>query len=165
MEPDVAEHAFDPFFPTKPAGEGTGLGLAMVYGIVTSAEGHVTLDSELGKGTTIAVHLPAAPEGAAPAVEAGGTPLRATNVVVLRVDVVVTGFTDPAGNHVPETKFYGQGAAMVFHGGRLVRGTWYKKGLDSDVTLKSAGHSLQLPPGPVWLELVPANGGSVTVRP
>jgi two-component system cell cycle sensor histidine kinase/response regulator CckA len=60
MAPDVADHAFDPFFTTKPAGEGTGLGLAMIYGIVTSAGGHLTLDSAPGEGTTIAVHLPAA---------------------------------------------------------------------------------------------------------
>ena len=60
MDPDVADHAFDPFFTTKPAGEGTGLGLAMIYGIVTSAGGHLTLDSAPGEGTTIAVHLPAA---------------------------------------------------------------------------------------------------------
>ena len=59
MDPDVADHAFDPFFTTKPAGEGTGLGLAMIYGIVTSAGGHLTLDSAPGEGTTIAVHLPA----------------------------------------------------------------------------------------------------------
>jgi two-component system, cell cycle sensor histidine kinase and response regulator CckA len=62
MEEDVAAHAFDPFFTTKPAGEGTGLGLATVYGIVTSAGGYVTLESAPGKGTRIAVHLPAAAE-------------------------------------------------------------------------------------------------------
>ena len=60
MTAEVAEQAFDPFFTTKPAGEGTGLGLAMVYGIVTSAGGHVTLDTAPGEGTRIAVHLPAA---------------------------------------------------------------------------------------------------------
>ena len=60
MSAEVAAQAFDPFFTTKPAGEGTGLGLAMVYGIVTSAGGHVTLDSRPGEGTTIGVHLPAA---------------------------------------------------------------------------------------------------------
>jgi PAS domain S-box-containing protein len=60
MSPEVADHAFDPFFTTKPSGEGTGLGLAMVYGIATSAGGHVTLESVVGKGTTVAVHLPAA---------------------------------------------------------------------------------------------------------
>jgi PAS domain S-box-containing protein len=74
MEPEVAEHAFDPFFTTKPAGEGTGLGLAMVYGIVTSAGGHVTLDSRPYEGTTLAVHLPAAELGA-PVREADAIPV------------------------------------------------------------------------------------------
>ncbi|HEX4760121.1 MAG TPA: PAS domain S-box protein [Thermoleophilaceae bacterium] len=74
MEPEVAQHAFDPFFTTKPAGEGTGLGLAMVYGIVTSAGGHVTLDSRPYEGTTLAVHLPAA-EVAAPVREDDAIPV------------------------------------------------------------------------------------------
>jgi hypothetical protein len=96
---------------------------------------------------------------------AAGDLFRPQTVLVLRVQVGDAGYLDPAGNHVPETKFTGQGPAMVFHGGRLVRGTWVKNGLDADVTLKSGGHALKLPPGPVWLELVPANGGNVTVRP
>jgi hypothetical protein len=86
-----------------------------------------------------------------------------SNVVVLRVQVGDAGYLDPAGNHVPETKFTGTGPAMVFHDGRLVRGTWVKDGFDADVQLKSAGHALQLPPGRTWIELVPADGGDVTV--
>lgn len=95
---------------------------------------------------------------------AAGDRFRPVTVLVLRVRVGDAGYLDPAGNPVPETKFYGQGGAMVFHGGRLVRGTWYKNGLDADVTIKSGGRALELPPGPVWIELVPADGGSVTVR-
>ena len=95
---------------------------------------------------------------------ASGDQFRPQTVLVLRVQVGDAGYLDPAGNHVPETKFTGQGPAMVFHGGRLVRGTWVKNGLDADVTLKNGGHNLQLPPGPVWVELVPANGGNVTVK-
>jgi two-component system cell cycle sensor histidine kinase/response regulator CckA len=64
MPADVAERAFDPFYTTKGSGEGTGLGLATVYGIVTQAGGEVALASEVGLGTTITVLLPA---GAAPA--------------------------------------------------------------------------------------------------
>jgi hypothetical protein len=93
-----------------------------------------------------------------------GDLFRPRTVLVLRVQVGDAGYLDPAGNHVPETKFTGQGPAMVFNGGRLVRGTWYKNGLDAVVTLKSGGHQLQLPPGQVWLELVPVNGGNVTVK-
>jgi hypothetical protein len=84
-------------------------------------------------------------------------------VLVLRVQVGDAGYRDPAGNPVPETKFTGQGAAMVFHGGRMVRGTWVKDGLDADVQLRSGGGSLEVPAGKVWIELVPADGGNVTV--
>ena len=52
-------------------------------------------------------------------------------MLVLRVKVGDAGYRDPAGNPVPETKFTGKGQAMIFHGGRLVRGTWTKSALDA----------------------------------
>jgi PAS domain S-box-containing protein len=63
MSPDVASRVFEPFFTTKPVGQGTGLGLAMVYGIAKQNGGFPELVSRLGEGTTVAVYLPAAPEG------------------------------------------------------------------------------------------------------
>jgi signal transduction histidine kinase len=58
IAPEVLEHVFEPFFTTKKLGQGTGLGLAMVYGIVQRAGGHVAIETEVGRGTTFLVYLP-----------------------------------------------------------------------------------------------------------
>jgi hypothetical protein len=84
-------------------------------------------------------------------------------VLVLRVVVGDAGYRDPAGNPVPETKLVGSGPAMVFSHGRVVRGQWTKPKLESDIGLEVRGAPVQLPPGRVWVELVPLGGGGVTV--
>jgi len=58
MEPEVAERAIEPFYTTKPLGQGTGLGLSMVYGFARQSEGAVKIYSEIGKGTTVKIFLP-----------------------------------------------------------------------------------------------------------
>lgn len=60
MPPDILEQVFEPFFTTKPAGKGTGLGLPMAYGFVKESDGHIHIDSEVGRGTTIRMYFPRA---------------------------------------------------------------------------------------------------------
>ena len=58
MSAEVVEHAFDPFFTTKQPGKGTGLGLSTIYGFVRQSNGGVSIESEVGRGTTIRIYLP-----------------------------------------------------------------------------------------------------------
>ena len=58
MDPEVVERVFEPFFTTKDVGKGVGLGLAVVYGIVTRHHGRIELDSRPGQGSTFTLLLP-----------------------------------------------------------------------------------------------------------
>jgi PAS domain S-box-containing protein len=86
IAPEDVEHLFEPFFTTKGVGQGSGLGLSMVYGIAKQNGGYVTVESALGKGTSIVIHLPrVGTDGvvpAAPASDAPAPPVRATVLVV-----------------------------------------------------------------------------------
>jgi len=58
ISPDILDKVFDPFFTTKGVGEGSGLGLSMVYGFAKQSKGHVTIYSEVDHGTTIKLYMP-----------------------------------------------------------------------------------------------------------
>ena len=91
-----------------------------------------------------------------------GDEFPADTVLVLRVKVGDAGYRDPAGNPVPETQFTGKGQALIFHGGRLVRGQWTKDSLGAALKLSTPDGELTVPAGHTWIELVPQTGGSVT---
>lgn len=119
MSPEVLERAFDPFFTTKPAGKGTGLGLSQVYGIAKQSQGDVTLESEIGKGTTVTMRLPRAEVNAASisAPDASTLPTgRAEKLLIVDDDAdvrqLLTPFLSDLGYEVSEATG-GEGALSI----------------------------------------------------
>ncbi len=88
MSEAVQQHAFEPFFTTKDVGRGSGLGLSMVYGFIKQSGGHVSVDSEVGVGTTVRLFLPRFSGEEVPEAAAVGPPeiLKANGEVVLVVE-------------------------------------------------------------------------------
>ncbi|HVZ80244.1 MAG TPA: PAS domain-containing protein [bacterium] len=88
MTPEVQARIFEPFFTTKEAGKGTGLGMAMVYGIVQQSGGHIAIDSIPGRGTSFLLYFPAAASSAGPVREKAPAPEpgHARNELILLVE-------------------------------------------------------------------------------
>jgi PAS domain S-box-containing protein len=89
MPPDVLERVFEPFYTTKDVGKGSGLGLSMVYGFVKQSNGHVSIYSEPGLGTTVRLYLPTARADVADRIEGparDATPQRGSELVLVVED-------------------------------------------------------------------------------
>jgi two-component system cell cycle sensor histidine kinase/response regulator CckA len=105
MAAATAAQAMEPFFTTKPAGQGTGLGLATSYGIIKQSGGELTIDSAPGRGTTIHLHLPATYQPVAVTEHVRAAPASAGQTILVAEDEdglreVVTRILTGAGYHV-----------------------------------------------------------------
>jgi two-component system cell cycle sensor histidine kinase/response regulator CckA len=92
MSDEVKKHLFEPFFTTKDEGRGSGLGLATSYGIVRQSGGHICVESELGKGTTVRIYLPKVPAPPSPSYKRPGgnkMPTGVESILVLEDDISV----------------------------------------------------------------------------
>jgi CheY-like chemotaxis protein len=86
MDEATRARVFEPFFTTKPMGKGTGLGLALVWGVVAKSQGSVSIESELGKGSTVSVYLPLTDKQPQRVVESGSMNRLTQRGTVLVVD-------------------------------------------------------------------------------
>jgi CheY-like chemotaxis protein len=92
MSSDVLLRAVDPFFTTKPIGQGSGLGLSMVYGFVRQSGGQLRIASTVGEGTSVRIYLPrsaTAEPALAPHLETGNMPLGHERILLVEDDELV----------------------------------------------------------------------------
>jgi PAS domain S-box-containing protein len=104
IPPEILGRVFEPFFTTKGVGQGTGLGLAMVFGLVQQSGGTIRIDSEVGRGTTVLLYLPRSGE----AVETAPSPASAPAPAPRRAHILVVD-DDPQVRHVTASFLNGFG--------------------------------------------------------
>lgn len=121
-----------------------------------------TVSADFGNHTTQWNYDKASKRWTSPTSYAGADDKFPTDTVLtLSVQTGDAGYLDPGGAYVPETKFEGKGTARLFHRGRMITGTWEKKGLKGALQLRTARGKLTVPAGRVFIELVPVQGGGV----
>ena len=99
MTEEVKARAFEPFFSTKPPGQGTGLGLSQIFGFAKQSNGHVAIASELGRGTTVRLYLPrhvGAGEALAPAAAPDLAPACGQLILVVEDEAAVRQVSEQA---------------------------------------------------------------------
>ena len=129
MPMDVQERALDPFFTTKPHGKGTGLGLSIVYGTVKAHHGEMSIQSQPGQGTSVALRLPACarPAAAPRAARLPSPPVRPLRVLLVDDDELIQSSTGKI------LKVLGHAPTVVGGGEDALR--HLQEGLEPDVVL------------------------------
>ncbi len=167
MSPDVIARAFDPFYTTKPIGQGTGLGLSMIFGFVQQCGGYVLLSSEEGHGTLVSIYLPRhfgiakGSDGLMPATasrhaEAGTVVLLVEDEIDLRAIIVEV--LAEIGYTVLEA---GNGQSAFAHSGVLLphrsptHRCWLARGHQWATAGRCGTGAAPRPPGPISYRLCP----------
>jgi two-component system, cell cycle sensor histidine kinase and response regulator CckA len=148
MSTDVQQRAFEPFFTTKPVGKGSGLGLAMVYGFAKQSGGHVLIESEPGRGTSIRVALPQAASATLPV----AAPNPAATEPIGRGEKVLIVEDEPAVRSWVATTIAGLGYTPL----EVADGNAALKILEADRAVAVLFTDVMLPGGMTGLELADA---------
>ena len=114
IAPDTLTRMFDPFFSTKPPGRGTGMGLAMVHGIVHDHGGHIGVDTRIGEGSAFRILLPAAAEPALPTSAQAGEPAGSARAAALHGRALVVE-DDPLAGEFLRERLEAWGVQVLLH--------------------------------------------------
>lgn len=132
IAPHIRHHLFEPFFTTKDRGKGTGLGLALIHGIVTQSGGTIDIDSEPGQGTTFNIYLPQvdlAAEASAPVIAPSEVQLGVETILLVEDEAQVRSFAQRVLHQSGYTML------LASHGEEALQiGQAYEGGIDLLVT-------------------------------
>ncbi len=161
MSADVLDRVFDPFFTTKPVGSGSGLGLSVVYGIVSAHDGIVNVESEVGVGTVVRADLPQAESPAAP-VESIVDDADAVRVRPGSVATILVVEDEPSVRGALRRLLEREGYAVLeaTHGAEALT-VWYANGAEVRAVLSDV--RMPIMTGPEFVRLLRATGSRTPV--